>query len=90
MNYRFFGKFMEGSEVPKDFELSNIKTPISFHYSPIDKFTIPKDVGRLIAKLNHTLAFVQVCDSPQFNHIDFVWGKYAAKIVYAKILDFFC
>ncbi|XP_055307113.1 lipase 3-like [Sitodiplosis mosellana] len=89
VNYGFFGKYMDGSKIPDDFNLSRIDVPISLHYSPIDKFTNPKDVSRLISKLNHTLAFVQTVDSPQFNHIDFVWGKHAASIVYSKILEFF-
>lgn len=89
INYGFFGKYMNTSRIPDDFDLSRIKVPLSLHYSPIDKFTNRKDVNRLILKLNHTLAFVQTVESPQFNHMDFVWGKHAASIVYSKILDFF-
>lgn len=89
VNYGFFGKYMYSSEVPEDFDLSQINIPLSLHYSTIDKFTNPIDVNRLISKLNHTLAFVQTIDSPRFNHMDFVWGKTAASIVYSKIIDFF-
>ena len=87
VNYGFFGKYMDGSEIPKDFDLSRINVPTSFHYSPIDKFTNPTDVNRLIQKLNHTIAFIQTVDT--HNHLDFVWGKYTATIVYSKILEFF-
>ena len=78
---------MDGSEIPKDFDLSRINVPTSFHYSPIDKFTNPTDVNRLIQKLNHTIAFIQTVDT--HNHLDFVWGKYTTTIVYSKILEFF-
>lgn len=88
VNYGFFGKYMDSSKIPDDFELSRINIPISLHYSPIDKFTNPTDVNRLISKLSHTIDFVQTVDSP-FNHMDFVWSKYAVSIVYSKILDFF-
>lgn len=73
VNYGYFGKYMEGSEIPPDFDLSRIDVPISLHYSPIDKFTNPTDVNRLIARLNHTVAFVQSVDT--HGHMDFVWGK---------------
>lgn len=89
VNYGFFGKYMEGSNISGDFNLSRINIPISLHYSPIDKFTNPKDFSRLISKLEHTVDFVQTIESPQFNHIDFIWGKTAASIIYSKILEFF-
>lgn len=90
VNYGYFGKYMhDPSEIPDDFDLSRINVPISLHYSPIDKFTNPTDVNRLIHKLGHTLDFVQIVESPHFNHQDFMWSKNAASVVYSTILDFF-
>ncbi|XP_055322513.1 lipase 3-like [Sitodiplosis mosellana] len=87
VNYGFFGKYMDSSDIPADFDLSRINVPISLHYSPIDKFTNPTDVNRLITKLDHTVQFVQRVDT--HGHMDFVWGKYAVTVVYSKILEFF-
>ena len=77
---------MYGTTVPNDFDFSRITVPLSIHYSPTDTFTHPKDVNRLISKLNHTLAMVQVIDSPHFCHADFIWGIQAAPIIYEKII----
>lgn len=87
--YGFFGKFMDDSEVPKDFELSQIKIPISIHYSTADALARPQDVERLISKLNASEMFVQAINDIQFNHFDFVWGKNANSLVYSRILQFF-
>lgn len=89
VNYGFFGKYMDGSEVPSDFDLSRINVPISLHYSPIDKFTNEEDVKRLILKLSHTVEFIQKLESPHFNHADYVWGKHAASIIYKRVIEFF-
>lgn len=89
VNYGFFGKYMDDTRISNDFNLSRINTPISLHYSPTDKFTNPKDVGRLISKLDHTLTYVQTIETPSFSHIDFIWGKCAANVVYSQILDLF-
>lgn len=77
---------MYGTTVPNDFDFSRIKVPISLHYSSTDTFTNPKDVNRLISKLNHTLTLVQIVDSPHFSHADFIWGTHAAPIIYEKII----
>ncbi|XP_055295162.1 lipase 1-like [Sitodiplosis mosellana] len=87
IKYGYFGKYMNDSKVPDNFDLSRINVPMSLHYSPIDTFTNPKDIKRLVHELNHTLAFVQTVES--FNHVDFIWGINASPIIYYKILEFF-
>lgn len=90
LKYPFFGKFMEGSTIPKDFDFSRITVPLTIHYSPTDEFTNPIDIGLLIEKLRHTLEYVQKLEEPYLlSHIDFIWGKNTAKIVYSEIVDFF-
>lgn len=89
IRYGYFGKYMEGSEVPSDFDLSRITTPISLHFSSADKMVNPLDVQRLIPKLKNSLAFVQNIREKEINHIDFIWGIDAASLIYSQILRFF-
>lgn len=88
IRYGYFGDYKHGSKIPSDFNLSQITAPISLHFSPNDPLTNPIDVHRLIPQLN-SLAFVQEVIETKFNHMDFVYGKNTAKIVYRLILDFF-
>lgn len=89
IRYGYFGKYMKGSEIPSDFELWRITTPISIHFSPADSLVSPLDVQRLIPKLNNSLAYVQNVNEKEFNHIDFLWGIDSAALVYSKIIWFF-
>lgn len=90
INFGFYGKYKEGLGIPSDFPVFKITAPISLHYSPVDKFTNPKDVNRLISKLsNDSLAFVQVLNQRIYNHIDLVTGIHAASDIYKTIQDFF-
>lgn len=78
---------MEDENIPSNFELSKITTPLILHYSPLDRFTNQADIDRLIPQLNNSLIYVQRVD--EFNHIDFVMGNDAANIVFPEILQFF-
>lgn len=89
IKHGFFGKFMKGSRVPPDFELEEISTPMTLHYSTTDRFTNQDDVDKLVSKLKHTLVKVQEIDEKAFNHMDFVWGMHSATKIYSKIIDFF-
>lgn len=81
---------MTGLEIPPDFPLHRITAPISLHYSPVDSFTNPKDIERLIPQLNGTkYLYVQTVDEIKFNHVDWIWGIRANELVYSVILDFF-
>lgn len=89
INFGIYGRYKEGLRIPSDFPLFKITAPLSLHYSPVDKFTNPTDVNRLISKLNNSLAFVQVLNQRLYNHMDLVWGIHAASDIYKRILDFF-
>lgn len=81
---------MTGLEIPPDFPLHRITAPISLHYSPVDSFTNPKDIERLIPQLNGTQdLYVQTVNEIKFNHVDWIWGIFANELVYSVILDFF-
>lgn len=92
IQHGYFGRRMQKSSdpVPNDFSLEKITAPISLHYSPVDSFTDPIDINRLISKLTSASDLhVQVIDGTAFNHADFIWGIKAAEIVYSDIIQFF-
>lgn len=88
VKYGFFGNYMEGKVVPKNFDLSRITAPLTLHWSPVDTFTNPKDVRRLISELR-SVAYVQQVQLRPFAHMDFLWGINAASHIYSKVLQFF-
>lgn len=88
INLGFFGKYMTGLQIPPDYKLSLITTPLSVHYSPVDKLTNPKDVARLIPQLK-SLEYLQIMNKSAYAHVDFYQGIHAAEEVYSKILEFF-
>lgn len=87
-NFGFFGTFMTGTTKPNDFDLVKITAPISIHYATTDPFGNPTDVERLLPKLKNVI-FVQRIDLHSFRHIDFVWSKSAASLIYSNILNIF-
>lgn len=87
IKYGFFGRYMNDDNVPSNFDLSKITTPLTLHYSPKDRFTNQDDIDRLIPQLNNSLVHVQRVD--EFNHVDFIMGNNAASIVFSDILQFF-
>lgn len=90
IDHAYFGRRQKGLSVPPDFQLHQISAPMSLHYSPVDTFTNPKDVNRLISKLNGSRdLYIQTVDQKPFNHLDFVWGIHANDLVYSEVLKFF-
>lgn len=89
VRYGNFGKFMEDSKVTPDFELWRITALIQAIHSSADRFATPKDVNLLLDKLTNSLKSVYFINETDFNHIDYLWGKDAADMVYSKMLNFF-
>lgn len=87
-SYGFFGKFMKESKKPADFPFSKITTPLTLHYTTADKLADAKDVENLLPKLNSVI-YVQRINTPKLNHIDLLWGRHSASLIYSKIIDIF-
>lgn len=85
----YFGKYSVGSRLTrqKDFDVAKITAPISIHYAAFDRLADALDVEKLIPKLK-SVVYVQRINE-LFNHMDFVWGKNAASLVYSKIIQVF-
>lgn len=86
--YGFFGKYMTGSKIPSDFDLSKITVPLLLHYSVADRLSNVTDVEILLPKLKNVI-FAQRIGSPNLNHIDFLWGSRSASLIYSNILKYF-
>lgn len=88
VKYGFFGKYMNSSQIPANFELWRITTPLILHSSLVDTLATPVDVNRLVTELTNSQTCVQTIKT-KFNHLDFLWSINAASLVYAKIISFF-
>lgn len=67
------------------FDLRQVTTPMSFFYSLTDPHTALVDVHTFFDSVGNTDDLVHT-EIPEFNHIDFVWGKNAAAFVYKPLI----
>lgn len=77
---------------PPAYELANIRSKsLALFTAENDWLASPKDVARLRAELRVPIfRMVNVTEfRPKWNHIDFVYGKDAGKLVNARILEIF-
>lgn len=70
---------------PPEYNLSKIRVPIALHYADNDWLSSVTDVERLYQGLPSKLGKFRV-NFPKFNHLDFLWGIDAPKLVYKTIL----
>ncbi|XP_025265041.1 lipase 3 isoform X2 [Camponotus floridanus] len=70
---------------PPNYDLSNITVPVALSYADNDWFISIEDVKRLYHLLPNVMDMYEVPWS-KFNHMDFMWGKDASKLVYDRIL----
>lgn len=78
---------MYGQPSPPQYDLTQISAPVALFYSDADLITASTDVQNLISQLSN-LVFEQRLDaSVAFDHVDYVWAKDVAQIVYADLLD---
>lgn len=74
-----------GSETPPRYNMSNVFLPTRVHYGMNDQLADVRDVLPLCARLPGLLSCEPVAD-PLWTHLDFVWGKDAASLVYRKVM----
>lgn len=73
-----------GRPTPPAYNLKNVLTRVILHYSDNDWLSSPIDVRRLYAKLPN--AEMNHIPDEQFEHMDFVWGIGARKVLYEPII----
>ncbi|KYM76202.1 Lysosomal acid lipase/cholesteryl ester hydrolase [Atta colombica] len=69
---------------PPDYNLGSITVPIAIFYGDNDWLASNVDVKKLYHLLPNILDMYRV---PKFNHLDFIWGKDAPKLVYKRLLE---
>lgn len=70
---------------PPSYELSRISVPIAIFYSDNDWLASTLDVQKLLTELK-SVRFVYKVPFKKFNHLDYLWGIDARKLVYEKLL----
>lgn len=73
-----------GSTQPPKYDLEKVKTPVVIFYSDNDYLTDVSDVMKLTARLPN-VETTRVTYS-KFNHVDYLWGKDARRILYKQVL----
>ncbi|KAH8873257.1 Lipase member K [Schistosoma japonicum] len=88
-----FQKFDYGTEMnlkvynqsnPPLYNLTKFTIPIVLYYGGYDWLASPKDIYKLIQHIKYTITSVHYF--PHYNHIDFVWGLNAGKVLYPSVL----
>ncbi|BHF74486.1 hypothetical protein SprV_0501757200 [Sparganum proliferum] len=74
--------------VPPVYGVSNLDIPMKLYWGGDDWLSAPEDVRRLLAELPKR-PYIRDMYLPHYNHLEFVWGMDAARLIYSDILDFF-
>lgn len=75
-----------GQPTPKNYPLKNFNIPTVLYYGGHDLLVNTRDTNRLINEIKNSL--IDHFYLPEYNHLDFVWGLDAAKMLYPSILHF--
>nr|XP_023020414.1 lipase 3-like [Leptinotarsa decemlineata] len=74
-----------GSKNPPTYNITSIRRPIYLMYSMNDWLADEVDVLRLASKIKNLVGAYKIKRN-SFNHVDFVFGKYAEELVYIPML----
>ncbi|PAA70176.1 hypothetical protein BOX15_Mlig031964g1 [Macrostomum lignano] len=76
-----------GQPTPPQYNLYNIRVPLAVYHGEKDWLADPTDFSLLLPQIKHTLARDR--NVSDYNHLDFVWGYNAAKVLYDDVVNFF-
>ena len=81
-NYGYYGHFS-----PPKYNLGKVSVPVKLIYGANDLLADPVDVAWLHSQLTCESSVLKVAN-PKFNHLDFLWGKDADRLVYKHVIEF--
>ncbi len=81
LNILRYGRF-----TPPNYNLGNVRAPVSLYYSLNDLLSEPVDVATLWHGLGNPVHKVQIND-PRFNHFDYVWAIDQKPLVYDRVVS---
>ncbi|CAH8544689.1 unnamed protein product [Schistosoma turkestanicum] len=70
---------------PPLYNVSHLKLPIVIYHGGQDWLATPHDIDKLIKQINYTISSIHYF--PYYNHLDFVWGLNAHKLLYPSVLE---
>ncbi|NXA34591.1 LIPM Lipase, partial [Eudromia elegans] len=70
--------------IPPAYEIERINIPIALWSGGDDKFADPKDMARLLPRINKLIYYDNF---PEWGHLDFIWGLDATEKMYRKITE---
>ncbi|XP_015182224.1 PREDICTED: lipase 3-like isoform X2 [Polistes dominula] len=74
-----------GSSQPPKYDLRKVKVPVAIFYGENDSLTHFSDVQKIIDKLPNVIETKKI-EYSKFNHVDFLWGRDAKKLVYNNVV----
>lgn len=74
------------SAVPPEYDVSLVSVPSTLIASDVDWFSDVEDVAKLVKKLKSVVKFIQVNETLQFTHLEFVYGARINSIVNKPVL----
>lgn len=83
-----FQKFKPGiskHDTSMDYNLKNVKVPVSLFYSDKDWVSVVKDVQKLKEELPNVVKDYLVTEK-KFNHMDLLFGLDASRLIFEEIL----
>lgn len=75
-----------GRLTPPNYNLGNVRAPVSLYYSSNDLLSEPVDVDQLWNKLRNPVHKIRIAD-PRFNHFDYVWAIDQKTLVYDRVVS---
>ncbi|XP_017770503.1 PREDICTED: lysosomal acid lipase/cholesteryl ester hydrolase-like [Nicrophorus vespilloides] len=77
-----------GQSYPPLYKLNNVDVPMFLMYAENDWLASPIDVKRLAENLTNTNYEMYKIPLDTFNHVDFLWGIDAPRLVYGPMMDY--
>ncbi|KAG5674585.1 hypothetical protein PVAND_004539 [Polypedilum vanderplanki] len=84
-DFKWNNEQVYGTSYPPDYQISNIIAPLYLYRAPEDLLSSRRDVEHLM-KLLKNVKYYRVI--PNYNHVDFTYGRRSRKVLYNEILNF--